>query len=173
MAELHSIETPRLLLRPPLEHDVAALHRIQSDCEAMRFTYCATSLQDTASRLRAFESLRASRGFAPWVVIDKSTTQVIGWGGLGVDPFEPDWGPEVSYWLDHAHWGRGVASELVLHALAMAFETLRLPSVSAFTMPANAASARVLEKCGFRLLGYEPRLERNHYVVEQFEPSAG
>jgi RimJ/RimL family protein N-acetyltransferase len=33
--------------------------------------------------------------------------------------------------------------------------------------PENQASIRVLEKCGFTFVRYEPALERNHYQVRQ------
>jgi RimJ/RimL family protein N-acetyltransferase len=32
-------------------------------------------------------------------------------------------------------------------------------------MPENQASARVLKKCGFKFLRYEPALDRNHYEL--------
>jgi RimJ/RimL family protein N-acetyltransferase len=32
-------------------------------------------------------------------------------------------------------------------------------------MPENRASARVLEKCGFKFLCYERILQRNHYAL--------
>jgi RimJ/RimL family protein N-acetyltransferase len=91
--------------------------------------------------------------------------RVVGWGGLGVDPFDPGWGPEVSYFFHPAHWGRGLATELVRASLEHGFGALTLRAIGAFARPENAASIRVLEKCGFRLLGWEPALERNHYEV--------
>lgn len=158
-----SIQTVRLLLRPLCEDDIAALYAIQSDRDAMRFTHVATSLEACARRLWAYENERAPQGFAPWVVIERSDDRPIGWGGLGIDPFDPGWGVEVSYFFDRARWGQGVATELVSASLDHAFNTLRLSQVSAFAMPDNAASIRVLCKSGFTFLRFEPRLERNHY----------
>ncbi|WP_328187674.1 GNAT family N-acetyltransferase [Marinobacter sp. OP 3.4] len=106
--------TSRLMLRPFLERDTDELYAIQSDQQAMRHTFAATSLQQCAQRLKTFEDMRDSHGFAPWVVCDRSETEVIGWGGLNIDPFDPGWGVEVSYFFDPAHWGRGFATELVL-----------------------------------------------------------
>ena len=131
----------------------------------MRFTYVAPSLVECARRLRTHEALRAGNGFAPWVAILRGEDRVVGWGGLGVDPFDPGWGPEVSYFFHPAQWGRGLATELVRASVQEAFEALALPSLGAFARPDNAASIRVLEKCGFRLLRYEPALERNHYEL--------
>lgn len=153
----------RLLLRPLQDDDLAPLFAIQQDSEAMRHTYIATSPDTAAQRLRAWEAERARRGFAPWVLADRGTGTVLGWGGLGVDPFDPGWGPEVSYFLAPAAWGRGLATELVAAALSLAFDELAMPAVSAFAMAENHASLRVLDKCGFEFLRDEPTLERRHY----------
>jgi ribosomal-protein-alanine N-acetyltransferase len=47
------------------------------------------------------------------------------------------------------------------------FGILWLSAIGAFVSPANVASVRVLEKCGFTLLGHEPRLERNRYELQR------
>ncbi len=58
---------------------------------------------------------------------------------------------EVGYWLGHDYWGRGVATIavglLTRHAFAIHPELRRLWAVPYAT---NAASARVLEKAGYR-----------------------
>ena len=159
------IATPRLGLRPLGDADVDPLYEIQGDREAMRFTYAAPSRDECERRLRAHERLRAENGFAPWVAVLRAEDRVVGWGGLGIDPFEPGWGVEVSYFLHPAHWGRGLATELVCASVTYGFGTLALPAIGAFARPDNAASIRVLEKCGFGLLGYEASLARNHYEI--------
>ena len=158
-------QTLRLILRPLHADDVPLLYAIQSDAAAMRFTYCAPSLEACSHRLWKYEAMRTSHGFAPWVVLDRSDAKLIGWGGLGVDPLDPDWGPEISYFFHPAYWGRGLATELVAHCIEHAFHTLALSEVSAFAMPENVASIRVLEKSGFTFLRYEPSLARNHYRI--------
>jgi ribosomal-protein-alanine N-acetyltransferase len=161
----HSIETARLTLRALEADDIGPLYDIQSDRDAMRLTYVAPSRDECARRLEAHEALRARLGFAPWVIVLRSEARVIGWGGLGADPFAPGWGVEVSYFLDPAHWGRGFATEVVRASLEHGFARLALPAIGAFARPENAASIRVLEKCGFTFLRYEPALARNHYEI--------
>jgi len=165
MPSLQQIQTPRLILRSLHADDVPLLYAIQGDTTAMRFTYCAPSLEACSQRLWEYESMRTGFGFAPWVVLDRSDAQLIGWGGLGIDPSDPGWGPEVSYFFHPDYWGRGLATELVSHSIQYAFNTLVLSEVSAFAMPENIASIRVLEKSGFSFLRYEPTLARNHYRV--------
>jgi len=63
-------------------------------------------------------------------------------------------GAEVGYWLGFEFWGRGIATAAVRalsrHAFAVHPELRRLWAVPYAT---NPASARVLEKAGFRLEG--------------------
>lgn len=57
---------------------------------------------------------------------------------------------ELSYWLGHAHWGRGYGRALVASATGRAFA--RIPGLLRLTakvLPSNAASHRVLEETGF------------------------
>ncbi|MGW3207454.1 GNAT family N-acetyltransferase [Streptomyces sp. NPDC001135] len=53
---------------------------------------------------------------------------------------------EVTYWIDRAYWGRGVATAALRGLLA------EVPERPLYARAAadNAASLRVLEKCGFR-----------------------
>jgi RimJ/RimL family protein N-acetyltransferase len=57
--------------------------------------------------------------------------------------------PEVSYWLDKAYWGRGIATS----ALSAFLLLIQERPVYARVATDNAASLRVLEKCGFVRIG--------------------
>lgn len=59
-------------------------------------------------------------------------------------------GREVGYWLGRAFWGRGIASAAL--AAFLAEEEPRRP-LSALVAVHNAASRRVLERCGFVAVG--------------------
>jgi ribosomal-protein-alanine N-acetyltransferase len=166
------VETARLTLRAFRDEDVEPLFAIQGDPDAMRYTHAAASREACARWHRTFAALETTLGFAPWTVVLREEGRVIGWGGLSVDPFEPGWGIEVSYYFHPAYWGRGFATELVRATLRHGFDVLALEAIGAFVRPANAASARVLEKCGLTLCGYEPRLERNRYAIQRSAWSA-
>ena len=56
---------------------------------------------------------------------------------------------EVTYWIDRALWGRGIASAALQGLLSM---TVERPLVARAASD-NAASLRVLEKAGFRRTG--------------------
>jgi ribosomal-protein-alanine N-acetyltransferase len=162
---LAAIKTANLLLRPFTQTDVPALFHFMSDPSAMRHTYVAPTLEHCSARLGAYEAMRSTLGFAPWVARVSEDREPIGWGGLSVDPEEPEWGLEVSYAFSPSSWGKGYATELVQSSLAYAFGPLAVNAVHAFAKRENAASVRVLEKCGFSHLRYEPRLQRNHYLA--------
>ena len=72
--------------------------------------------------------------------------QVVG----SVLSYEDEGHPEVSYWLGKEYWGRGLATQ----ALA-AFLTQCNPVRPMYARAAkdNIASLRVLEKCGFKVVG--------------------
>jgi ribosomal-protein-alanine N-acetyltransferase len=161
------VETSRLTLRAFQDDDIDPLFAIQGNHEAMRYTHAAASRQDCAHWHRTFAALASTLGFAPWTVVLRAEGCVIGWGGLSIDPFDPGWGIEVSYYFHPAYWGRGFATELVRATLQYGFVVLGLEAIGAFVRPANVASVRVLEKCGFTLRGYEPRLERNRYEIQR------
>lgn len=131
----------------------------------MRHTYVAPSLAHCLARLSTYEAMRPILGFAPWVIYAMENSEIIGWGGLSVDPEEPGWGLEVSYAFTPHAWGRGYATELVQYSLNYAFGILSASEVHAFAKPENEASARVLHKVGFKALRYEPSLQRNHYLA--------
>jgi ribosomal-protein-alanine N-acetyltransferase len=167
------VQTTRLLLRSFEELDIDALYEIQRDARYMRFTFWAQSREACAAWLRLYEDSREANGFAPWTVVHRSEERVIGWGGLNVDPHSPGWGIEVAYFIHPSYAGRGYATEVVRASLRHGFGDLALPRIGAFARPENRASARVLEKCGFRLLGYEPSLERDRYEArrEDWDPT--
>jgi RimJ/RimL family protein N-acetyltransferase len=72
--------------------------------------------------------------------------------------------PEVSYWIDPVLWGRGVASV----ALVRFLESYRVRPVYARAVKDNVASLRVLEKCGFVVVGEDEGFSpaRGHVVGE-------
>jgi RimJ/RimL family protein N-acetyltransferase len=58
---------------------------------------------------------------------------------------------EVTYWIDRALWGRGIATR----ALALLLELVPARPLHARAASDNAGSLRVLQKCGFQPVGTE------------------
>jgi RimJ/RimL family protein N-acetyltransferase len=72
-------------------------------------------------------------------------------GGIGVVPgtrIRRRTG-ELGYWLGHAHWNKGIASEAIAAVVPVASMRLSLLRVAATVFSPNLASMRVLEKSDF------------------------
>jgi RimJ/RimL family protein N-acetyltransferase len=147
-----AVETGRLRLRPPKESDLDALHRLQVDPRMMRdladgHVY---SIEESEGWLRHHIDLRAERGFGLWCAELRSNGDVIGW----IDLTLPDWfpallpDPEIGWFVDRRHWGRGLATEGASAALRVASGELGFERVIAICKIENVASARVMEKIG-------------------------
>ena len=76
-------------------------------------------------------------------------------GVVGADSFEPGstHSAEIGYWLAQAYWGQGIMTDAVKTYLGYAFSELNLLRLTAHVFAFNAASARLLEKNGFKLEG--------------------
>lgn len=59
--------------------------------------------------------------------------------------------PQVTYWIDRAHWGRGIATA----ALSELLRLVPIRPMYASAAADNAGSVRVLQKCGFVICGTE------------------
>ncbi len=87
----------------------------------------------------------------------KDNGPLIGNCGIRRKP-DNDWEADVCYELDPRYWGAGYATEAARALVNFGFQDLGLSRISSWCVAANAASARVLERLGFR---QEGRLRRN------------
>jgi RimJ/RimL family protein N-acetyltransferase len=148
--------TPRLLLRPGFPEDAPALAAAIAD-EGI-----ARNLADVPwpYRMRDAEAFLASPRdpILPSLLVFERTQgapRLIGACGLGR---RPSGAVEMGYWIARPHWGRGYATEACA-ALVDIARMLGLPSLEGSHFIDNPASARVLEKLGFRSRGViAPRL---------------
>jgi [ribosomal protein S5]-alanine N-acetyltransferase len=81
-------------------------------------------------------------------------------GGIGFDILQDvqRLTAEIGFWLAEPFWGRGIATTAVKAATPCAFSSFRLERIQAAVFEWNAASARVLEKTGYKL---EAKLRRS------------
>ena len=150
------IRTARLDLRPPRLGDVPALFAFMGDPAAMRHTHAHPTPRALRRFLAGHRCQSRKTGSGPWTVIEHSTGQIIGFGGLYDDPFDPGWGVELAYFFAPDSWGKGYASELARAAIAAATG----PRLRAFAHPGNAGSRRVLVKAGFSEIRYVVEMDR-------------
>ncbi len=73
---------------------------------------------------------------------------------------------EIGYWLGQTHWGSGIATRALSALTGWAFGNLQLERLQAGVFENNPASARVLEKAGYRLEGRMSRKVIKDGVVQ-------
>lgn len=83
-------------------------------------------------------------GFGPWLLRRRGDAEVVGYVGLLRTAAVGEPAVEVLWSVAPAHWRQGYASEAAQTAVQVAFETLALDEVVAFTMTTNEASQGVM-----------------------------
>ena len=86
-----------------------------------------------------------------WGVWELETGELVGDCTLFFAAEHDAW--ELAYGLRRDRWGRGYATEAAQACVRHGFDELGLDRIVADVDPANAASVRVLEKCGFVRVG--------------------
>lgn len=86
-----------------------------------------------------------------WAIRDAEESLI---GVVGFKDLLPAFRAEVGYWIARERRGQGIASAAMHVACAHAFVDHNLARIVAHVFPRNPASARVLEKCGFRREGH-------------------
>ncbi|MER5345962.1 MULTISPECIES: GNAT family N-acetyltransferase [Streptomyces] len=131
-------------LRPVHDSDLPVFFRLMNDPESLRMA--AFTAEDPTDR-DAFDAhwkrIRASSDVVPRTIL--ADGDVVGSAAVYGEPGER----EVTYWIDRAYWGRGIATAALRDLLA---EVPERP-LHARAAADNAGSRRVLEKCGFRVTG--------------------
>ena len=88
--------------------------------------------------------------YAMWIIEDVHGTHV---GDLCFKGLDDGKNPEIGYGINEEFRGRGYATEAAELAIKWAFEHPEVKAVEAETDPENAASRKVLAKCGFKATG--------------------
>ena len=156
------LHSQRLLLRPLEASDADIQVAIDTDPDVMK--YVARPLTEAEAVRDMPKYVRRCAGGCIGIggLVDSSTKEKVGTACLLPMPIEEedtDWDLvtgddlpgceiEVGYMLRKSAWGKGYATETCFRLLRFAFEDSPLGEVVAVTDPDNAASRRVIEKCG-------------------------
>jgi RimJ/RimL family protein N-acetyltransferase len=101
---------------------------------------------------RTAEANFISRKDMPYLIWDKSASQILGATGLHRTVWETP-KTEVGYWCRTSHRGRGFITEAVNAVANIAFTEMKAVRLEVITDEENTASRRVAERCGFTLEG--------------------
>ncbi|MDP3632561.1 GNAT family N-acetyltransferase [Phenylobacterium sp.] len=145
-----TLETDRLILRPPCAADFEPWCAFMADEEAARHI---GGLQAPSVVWRALCSVTGAwtiSGFSMFSVIEKATGDWV--GRLG--PWQPEgWpGTEVGWGIIRDRWGKGYATEGSIAATDWAFDNFDWHEVVHTIDPANTASAAVARRLGSTIL---------------------
>ena len=154
MGHDRTITTERLLLRPFEEDDFDILHRLYGDAEVMRYTpFDAESPAESAAHLsRVIDDWRKEPLLSrEYVVCLAGSAEKIGRCHILRDGPEEGSRAMIGWLLVQEVWGKGYATEIAAALLAYCFDTLHLREVYGLCNPDNAATRRVMEKCGMSL----------------------
>jgi RimJ/RimL family protein N-acetyltransferase len=130
-----------VVLREIHDSDLPVFYRQMNDPEALRMAaFTPKDPTDWPAFEARWKRIRSSDDVARTVLADGD---VVGSAAVYGEPGER----EVTYWVDRAYWGRGLATA----ALRELLDEVRERPLYARAATDNAGSRRVLEKCGFRL----------------------
>jgi len=134
-----------LLLRDVVEDDLSLFFEFQLDPGA---NYVAAFIARDPTDREAFTAhwnkiMAEPTNIIRTIVFDG---QVVG----SVSSYEVSGKPEVTYWIGRAHWGKGIATRALTAFLAQVNTTR---PIYARVARDNLGSRRVLEKCGFQVIG--------------------
>lgn len=143
------IKTKRLVMRPPRESDLDAIHAVLNNYEISKY-------------LSRVEYPLPKGKLADWIsrngsteVIEDTTLAMFDQTGnyCGVVALDLDGDqtvPELGYYIDVPYWGMGLMSEAASALLAWLFKNSNVSEVSSGAFTFNPASLAIQYKLGFK-----------------------
>ncbi len=143
------------ILREIIESDLPIFYEQQLDPEAT--VMAAFPARDWESFMLHWKKIMADETvILKTILFDGQVAgNIVCWETLGER--------EVGYWIGREFWGRGIASEALRQFLGL----VKSRPLFAHVARHNIASRRVLEKCGFTVIGEDKYLDRNGREVEE------
>ena len=148
--------TNKILLRDVIESDLPILYEQQLDPDA-------TAMAAFPSRDREAFMAHSARIMSDESVIFKAIVfdgevagSMVSWIMEGER--------EVGYWLGKEYWGKGIATQ----ALSEYVKIVRTRPLYAHVARHNIGSRRVLEKCGFKVIGEDTYMNPAGAEVDEF-----
>jgi len=154
------LETSRLILRQFTGDDVDNLFDLNNDPQVMRYLTGGRPTPREIIRdeiipfhLAVYERLDR---LGTWAAESTATGEFLGWFHFRPDPGGDVTNIDIGYRLRRSAWNKGYATEGSQALISRGFTDLGIEQVFAHTLTVNAASRRVLEKCGLALVRTTP-----------------
>lgn len=143
-----TIETRRLRLRPLVASDATRVSLLAGDIDVARMTARIPHPYLPEHALGWIETLAESefvRGIVAWRTLIGACGYTLAGNGSA----------EIGYWIGKPYWGKGYATEAAAAIIAHCFGEAGIDRVTCGHLVDNPASARVIEKLGFRRFGFD------------------
>jgi len=160
------IETKRLRLRKLSARDANDLYHYASSpevAENVSWEY-HRNISDSIHFLRLITAQYEEGMPSPWGIVYRENSRLIGTIGFHVWSVN-NFFAEVGYALSKEYWNKGIMTEALETVLDFGFNRMKLNRIEATCMLNNAASERVLLKCGME---YEGIMKMKIYAKEKF-----
>lgn len=141
-----TLETDRLILRPPEEKDFEPWAEMRSHSEAMRFLGGAMAPAEVWRLATTMVGHWVWRGYGMFSVLEKSSGEWIGRSGPWYPHGWPE--PEIGWALKPEYQGKGYALESAIACLDYSVEKLGWQHLAHFIDKDNLPSIKLAERLG-------------------------
>jgi RimJ/RimL family protein N-acetyltransferase len=148
MAPAERFSTARLDASRLQPDDFSIVHRMHQDHEVMKTLGGIRSEGKTRVYLRTNLEHWDRYGYGLWILRERRDQRFVGRSAIRHVELDGKDEIEVGYALMRQYWGRGLATEVAREMIKLAFSSLRITDLVAFTLRENVASRRVMEKAG-------------------------
>jgi len=146
--------TNEIILRNVIETDLPTLYEQQLDPEATAMA--AFPSRDRDAFMVHWAKIMAYENTQTILYVGQVAGYILSW--------EMEGEREVGYWLGKEYWGKGIATQ----ALAEYISIVKARPLMAHVARHNIGSRRVLEKCGFNVIGEDRYTNPAGVEVEEF-----
>ena len=152
------LKTERLILRELQLSDAQGMFELDSDPEVHKYlgNKPVKNIEECIKTIELVRKQYHENGVGRFAMIEKTTGNFMGWTGIKfiTEPINNNVNfYEVGYRIIQKYWGNGYATESTKASLDFAFNQLNANEVYGITNVENLKSARVLEKCGLKIIG--------------------
>lgn len=146
------ITSKRLILRPFVTDDAAALFSWSSDGDVTRYLRFKPheSLQESEKIIKRWVRDSEKPPCFHWAIERREDLRVIGSMGIEITSLHDNRG-EIGYCLAKDVWNQGYATEALRTVLRFAFDVAGFHRLESCHSTLNQASGRVMEKAGMQL----------------------
>ncbi len=171
MAQIPSLSTPRLLLRPFDLDDAPAVRELAGAYEIAEMTANIPHPYEMGMAetwIFGHQDMFDEGRSAPFAITLKLEHTLIGAISL-MDINRYQYQAELGYWIGKPYWNQGYCTEAARRVIQYGFEEFDLNRIEARHMTKNPASGRVMQKLGMQ---FEGILRESIYRWDRFEDAA-